>query len=214
MRPRDPARRHGCVLRVASSCAGGPSSRGQPVVVGGTGRAASWRRRRTRPGGSACTRRCRRPSPGGCARTRCSCPATTPLTARSAPRCTTIFGRYTPLVEPLVARRGVPRRHRRDRGCSATAPRSRGRIRDRCRDELGLALLGRRRPEQVPGQVGVRGRQAAARRRRGSIPGRGVVEVVPGQRAGVPPPAPGRRAVGRRPGHARAARTARHPHRR
>ena len=177
----DPARRHGRVLRVASSCAAGPSCAAGRWSSAAPAAAAWSPRRRTRPAATASTRPCRRRT----ARRLCPhgrVPARRPRRLRRGQRgrCTRSSTAFTPLVEPLVARRGLPRRHRRLRLLGDGADDRRGRSAGARRDELQLTLLGRRGAQQVPGQAGLGGGQAD----RPSPPGCGRVAGVVEVRAG------------------------------
>ena len=166
------------------------AARASPSSSAAPGRAASWPRRRTRPARYGVhSAHAVAPGPPAAARTPCSCPATTRCTRGQRRRSTRSSASFTPLVEPLVARRGVPRRHRRACGCSATGRRSAPAIRGAGRaTSCGCAARSasprtssspswrRRRPSRGATPDG---RRARAGRRRGA----------PGERAGVPAPA-------------------------
>ena len=179
----DPPRRHGRVLRVgraarpprAARHAGDRRRHRHP---------AAWSPpRRTRRGRTACTRPCRRVT------ARRLCPHAVfldgrhaPLRARSARRVMAIFATGHPAGRAALARRGVPRRHRR--ACDASGPAAGDRGADPAPGARrgGPHLLGRRRADKVPGQAGVRAGQADGVTDRARCSGRGVFEVAPGRR--------------------------------
>ena len=195
----DPARRPRRVLRVGRAAGRSAPARAGPVIVGaGVVLAASYEakalRRPHRDGrraGPAAVPARRSSSRPGC--------RPTPRRARRCSRCST-----------------TPRRW--SRGCRSTRPSSTS---AGCGGSSGtpveIAVRLRRegaragRPahhrrggaDQVPGQGGERGGQARR-------PARGAAR----RRAGVPAPAAGRAALGRRPGDRRQAARARHHHRR
>ena len=194
--PHRPARGHGCVLRVgraaAAAGAGGQAGGGRAAP----GRGAWWRRRRTRRGGSACTRRCRRRSPVGAARRRSSCRATTRCTASVSGRCTrSSTGTRRSSSRWRSTRRSSTCRARS--GCSARASRSRSGSATTSTTELDLSCSVGVAPNKFLAKLAsVEAKPTALPDR--IVPGRGVVEVEPGKRARVPPPAPGEAPVGRR----------------
>ncbi len=194
-----------------SSCGGGPScaaSRSWWVapVRRGVVAAASYEARRYGVHSAL---------PSAVARRRCPqavfLPGDHALYSEVSEQVHAIFDRYTPLVEPLAldeafldvsAVRPAVRRRGRDRarGSAPTSPTSSS---SACSVGVApnkfLAKLASvsAKPQATPDA---------------SLPGPGVVEVVPGRRARLPAPAAGSPAVGCRPGHAREARTARRPH--
>ena len=123
-----------------------------------------------------------------------------------------------PVVHPAgraaLPRRGLPRRHRRPARSSATAPTIGRRDPGRGPRRGGPHLLGRRGRHRSSWPSWRRRRPSPGPRPTGPRPGRGVLVVAAGERAGVPPPAAGPGAVGRRPGHAGPARAPRRAHRR
>ena len=187
----DPARRPRRVLRV-----GGAARR--PAAA----RPAGDRRRRRRAGGQLRGQGVRRAHrdgrrrPGGCARTRSWCRRGSSAYIAASRRCSRSSG--TPRRWSRASR--STRRSSTCAGCAV----SRHAGRDRRAAAARRARAGRpahhrrRGPHQVPGQGGQRRRQA--RRAAGRAARR---------RAGVPAPAAGRAAVGRRPGHRRASCTTR-----
>ena len=200
-----PPRGHGRLLRVGASCCAARSCgacrwwSAAPASVGW------WRRRRTRPAATACTRRCRRAWPAAGAPRPCSSPATTRATARSARQVHEIFRRCTPLVEPIVARRGLPRRHRRPPparpgeaiGAHDPAP---GRS-----TSSSLVVQRRRGADEVPRQAGLARRPSRGASPSGSRAGPGRRGGAAGGGAGLPPPDAGASAVGGGTGDARPA---------
>ena len=183
-----------------------PELRGKPVVVGGTG---SARRRRgglvrgapvRRPLGAAVG--CRPPAmPAG--RVPVGRPRPLQRGQRAGARDLRALHAACRTARP---RRGVSRRvggdatvrrRGRDRGdgFAPTSPTS----------SISGARSASHRTSSSPSWR--RSRPSRGRRRSACLPGRGVVEVVPGARARVPASAAGVAAVGRRPGHARNAST-------
>ena len=159
------------------SCAGARSWSGARDAV------ASWPRRRTRPGGSGCSRRCPRCGPAGCARARCSCPATTTPTPRPAPRCSRSSAR-----SPRTSSRSrSTRRSSTSPGRSGLFGRRIGVAMARADPRRGrranaIDVFGRRRPNMFLAKMAsVEAKPKAGPH--GVDPGPGVFEVRPGARS-------------------------------
>ena len=191
-----------------------PELRGQPVVVGGTGRrgvvaAASYEARRYGVHSAMPSARARR-----------LCPHAVFLPGDHAAyadgqraRCTT-SSRVHPARRAAGARRGVPRRHRGAGPCSATASTIARRIRAEVARRARPDVLGRRGAEQVPRQAGVGRGQAARRRPRACDPGPACSRSRPGEELAFLHPLPVRRLWGVGPATLERLAPARRRHRR
>ena len=187
-----------------------PDLVGQPVVVGGTGprgviAAASYEARRYGV---------RSALPSATAKRLCPhavfLPGDHALYASVSADVNRIFTSITPLVEPLSLDEafldvsGGLRLH----GPGAVIAQT---IRDRVWDELQLRCSVGVAPNKFLAKLASVAAKPVATPD-GVREGRGVVEVLPGQRAGLPAPAAGAGAVGRRPGDAATAAEPRRAH--
>ena len=189
-RSDDPARRPRRVLRLGRAARRSAAAR-PPGDRRRRGRARGQLRGQ---GASASARRWAGGRRGGCARRRSSCGRGCRPTPRPAGPCSRSSSDTSPLVEGLsideafLDVRGMRRiagTPRRDRRAAAAAT---------CSSEVGLPDHGRGGEDQVPRQGRQRGRQARRPARRAAR-----------RRAGLPAPAAGRAAVGRRRRHRREA---------
>ena len=184
-----------------SRCAAGPSCAAGRSWSAGPGRAAWSARPATRRGRTACAVPCRARRPGGCARTRSSCRPTWPPTPRRPGRS----WRSSPTSPRWSSRSRVDEAFLDVAGARAaarpTAPRSPSTIRARVAAEQRLTC-----------SVGVASTKFMAKLASTRAKPDGLLVVPAAERAGVPAPAAGRGAVGRRRADGRGAAPARPAH--
>ena len=164
-RAADPPHRHGRVLRVGRAARRSLAARAAPSSSAGP-RGGAWccaASYEARPFGV------RSAMPMGEALRRCPHAIVVPPRmaryAEVSAEVFAVFQRFTPLVEGLIARRGLPRRHRRARRSSATARRSPAKSRTTIRARARARRVGRRRAVQVRREDRQRYREARRARR-------------------------------------------------
>ena len=202
-RARGPPRGHGRVLRVRRAAR---PARAPRAAGGGrrrsARRAASSRPRPTRRARSACARRCPSAAPRGCVPTRRSCRSTWTKYARGvAARSWRILADVHPAGRAALARRGVPRRHRRPRAARRAGGRPSRADQGAHPGRDRADRVGGRRPEQVRGEDGLRPRASPT----------GWSSCPPATEAAFLAPLPIATALGRGPVTRRRSCTPRHP---